>query len=97
MFWKNIGEKAGKMIEKIILKEEAKGIKYNGFNYHEIEDFLSEEASGWITNINDSTKGKLDEIIVSYSDHREIVDIHCKIGDYVTIDEDDNIQVKKAK
>ncbi len=85
------------MIEKIILKEEAKGIKYDGFNYHEIENFLSEEASGWITNINDSTKGKLDEIIVSYSDGGEIIDIRCKIGDYVIVDENGDIHVKEAK
>ena len=85
------------MIEKIILKKEAKGIKYDGFNYHEIEDFLSKEASGWITNINDSTEGKLDEIIVSYSDDGEIIDIRCKIGDYVIVDENANIYVKKAK
>lgn len=83
-------------IKRILFTEEAEGIKFDGLNYHEIEKFL-EKAGGWITNINDSTTGKLDEIIVSYSDDGMIFDIPCSIGDMVAITQSYNIRVVKKE
>ena len=83
-------------IKRISFTEEAEGIKFDGLNYHEIEKFL-DKAGGWITNINDSTTGKLDKIIVSYSDDGMILDIPCFIGDMVAITQRYDIRIVKKE